>query len=105
MKVSVIIPVRDGERYIADAIGSVLEQTKPPAELLVVDDGSKDETATIVSQYSGSRSEEHTSELQSRGHLVCRLLLEKKKRSSLRCESRGFASRCRELMFADFHAE
>src|SRR5690625_6111151 len=26
------------------------------------------------------RSEEHTSELQSRGHLVCRLLLEKKKR-------------------------
>src|SRR5690625_7868694 len=28
---------------------------------------------------SGCRSEEHTSELQSRGHLVCRLLLEKKK--------------------------
>src|SRR5690625_6604576 len=28
---------------------------------------------------SGGRSEEHTSELQSRGHLVCRLLLEKKK--------------------------
>src|SRR5437660_9804428 len=29
---------------------------------------------------SSARSEEHTSELQSRGHLVCRLLLEKKKR-------------------------
>src|SRR5690625_6093234 len=29
-----------------------------------------------------SRSEEHTSELQSRGHLVCRLLLEKKKASN-----------------------
>src|SRR5437870_11216172 len=29
-----------------------------------------------------SRSEEHTSELQSRGHLVCRLLLEKKKKNS-----------------------
>src|SRR5690625_5467590 len=28
------------------------------------------------------RSEEHTSELQSRGHLVCRLLLEKKKKES-----------------------
>src|SRR5207253_4611629 len=28
-----------------------------------------------------NRSEEHTSELQSRGHLVCRLLLEKKKKS------------------------
>src|SRR3989442_2997767 len=30
---------------------------------------------------SGDRSEEHTSELQSRPHLVCRLLLEKKKRT------------------------
>src|SRR5690625_6439582 len=29
------------------------------------------------------RSEEHTSELQSRGHLVCRLLLEKKKKTKL----------------------
>src|SRR5437870_13491581 len=29
-----------------------------------------------------NRSEEHTSELQSRGHLVCRLLLEKKKKKS-----------------------
>src|SRR5690625_5741395 len=29
---------------------------------------------------AGVRSEEHTSELQSRGHLVCRLLLEKKKK-------------------------
>src|SRR5690625_6898325 len=29
-----------------------------------------------------TRSEEHTSELQSRGHLVCRLLLEKKKKNT-----------------------
>src|SRR5436305_14599154 len=33
----------------------------------------------------GGRSEEHTSELQSRPHLVCRLLLEKKKKSSMLC--------------------
>src|SRR3989442_4069952 len=33
----------------------------------------------IVASRSGRRSEEHTSELQSRPHLVCRLLLEKKK--------------------------
>src|SRR5690625_7017574 len=38
-----------------------------------------------------SRSEEHTSELQSRGHLVCRLLLEKKKYYS-RCEQGKDAS-------------
>ncbi len=53
MKVSVIIPVRDGARYIASAIESVLGQTEPPAELLIVDDGSNDGTAGIVSQFSG----------------------------------------------------
>src|SRR5437870_9076258 len=33
---------------------------------------------------AGERSEEHTSELQSRGHLVCRLLLEKKKKQKIK---------------------
>src|SRR5690625_7096689 len=32
------------------------------------------------------RSEEHTSELQSRGHLVCRLLLEKKKKNEIKIQ-------------------
>src|SRR5207253_7965566 len=36
-------------------------------------------TSTATSGGTPKRSEEHTSELQSRGHLVCRLLLEKKK--------------------------
>src|SRR5690625_5503984 len=36
--------------------------------------------ATAASATLNPRSEEHTSELQSRGHLVCRLLLEKKKK-------------------------
>src|SRR2546429_5375375 len=35
----------------------------------------------LASEFLSARSEEHTSELQSRLHLVCRLLLEKKKRS------------------------
>src|SRR5690625_6727829 len=35
------------------------------------------------------RSEEHTSELQSRGHLVCRLLLEKKKYLKWQCRAGG----------------
>src|SRR2546429_5021270 len=35
------------------------------------------------------RSEEHTSELQSRLHLVCRLLLEKKKKNAVKAEPRG----------------
>src|SRR5690625_6666611 len=36
--------------------------------------------------HAETRSEEHTSELQSRGHLVCRLLLEKNKKGSVEYE-------------------
>src|SRR5690625_5593869 len=39
---------------------------------------------SALGPYKGGRSEEHTSELQSRGHLVCRLLLEKKKTAQTR---------------------
>src|SRR5437870_9638245 len=43
--------------------------------------GAQTAPATWPAAYSSAvRSEEHTSELQSRGHLVCRLLLEKKKK-------------------------
>src|SRR5437870_6529254 len=41
---------------------------------LLKEDAAKQKQARVIS----ARSEEHTSELQSRGHLVCRLLLEKK---------------------------
>src|SRR5207253_8870422 len=52
--------------------------------LLVARDGGRrpiDDSASPMRDAEGRfiRSEEHTSELQSRGHLVCRLLLEKKK--------------------------
>src|SRR2546422_4548630 len=42
--------------------------------------------------HPGDRSEEHTSELQSRLHLVCRLLLEKKKRRCKRAELQSIGS-------------
>src|SRR5690625_6311890 len=41
--------------------------------------GSPGQVVRPVPPPGAQRSEEHTSELQSRGHLVCRLLLEKKK--------------------------
>src|SRR2546422_5186167 len=43
----------------------------------------RDDNAVTQSILEDSRSEEHTSELQSRLHLVCRLLLEKKKKQPL----------------------
>ena len=50
--VSVIIPVRDGECYLGEAIESVLGQTAPPAEVVVVDDGSADASADIAQGFA-----------------------------------------------------
>src|SRR5439155_2883302 len=52
----------------------------------------------------GDRSEEHTSELQSRGHLVCRLLLEKKNNTSARGERDRMVICGRGVRVAYFHA-
>ncbi|HJU06126.1 MAG TPA: glycosyltransferase family 2 protein [Nitrospiraceae bacterium] len=49
--ISVIIPCFNQARFIGEAIDSVLAQTCPPSEILVVDDGSQDSTAEIVRQY------------------------------------------------------
>jgi glycosyltransferase involved in cell wall biosynthesis len=51
-RVAVIIGVRDGERYLAEALDSVLGQTRPPQEVVVVDDGSKDGAAAIAESYA-----------------------------------------------------
>src|SRR2546429_4569601 len=48
-----------------------------------VDDGSATALLEHLLNFARQRSEEHTSELQSRLHLVCRLLLEKKKKNQL----------------------
>ncbi len=50
--ISVIIPVYNGENYLADAIESVLAQTYPAVEIIVVDDGSTDGSAGIIRQFS-----------------------------------------------------
>ena len=46
--VSVIIPVRNGERFVSRTLASALAQTYNPIEVVVVDDGSTDQTATLV---------------------------------------------------------
>ena len=50
---SVIIPVWNGARYLAEAIESVLAQDAPPFEVIVVDDGSEDESAAVAERYGG----------------------------------------------------
>lgn len=53
--VSVVIPVHNGERFIAQSVEAVLGQDHEPIELIVVDDGSTDSTPDIVARYSEVR--------------------------------------------------
>lgn len=50
-KVSVIIPTYNRSRHLVTALDSVFSQTYPPFEVLVVDDGSTDDTPNIIAAY------------------------------------------------------
>jgi glycosyltransferase involved in cell wall biosynthesis len=52
--ISIVIPVYDGEAFVADAIDSVLAQEGAAFELIVVDDGSTDATPAILTRYGGA---------------------------------------------------
>src|SRR5439155_16263038 len=64
---------RMGQLY--PAAGTTFRRATPSAVLRL-----KPATGNLSTLRNPMQSEEHTSELQSRGHLVCRLLLEKKKK-------------------------
>ncbi len=52
--ISCIIPVYNGARFLAEALDSVLAQPHRPLEIIVVDDGSTDETAEVCRRYTGA---------------------------------------------------
>lgn len=52
MRVSVVLPVYDRERYVGEAIESVLGQTYPVHELIVVDDGSTDGSVAVAERHA-----------------------------------------------------
>jgi glycosyltransferase involved in cell wall biosynthesis len=52
--ISVVIPVYNGERFVAEAIRSVLDQSARPLECVVVDDGSTDATRAIVESFGSA---------------------------------------------------
>jgi hypothetical protein len=52
--VTVLMSVRNGERYLDDAVGSILGQTLSDIELLVVDDGSTDESLSMLQAHAAN---------------------------------------------------
>jgi len=55
MRVTAVMPVYDGEAYLAEALDSVRAQTRRADETIVVDDGSHDASAAIVAGYTEAR--------------------------------------------------
>jgi glycosyltransferase involved in cell wall biosynthesis len=53
--ISVILPVRNGERYVCEAIDSILKQSCDDLELLIIDDHSTDTTAELIQGFDDSR--------------------------------------------------
>ena len=49
----VIIPAYNGEQFIGETLESVFTQKLAPAEVIVVDDASTDDTLKIISQFKG----------------------------------------------------
>jgi glycosyltransferase involved in cell wall biosynthesis len=55
-ELSVMMPVYNGAKYVGAAIDSILSQTFAAFELLVLDDGSTDETPALLARYAGADS-------------------------------------------------
>lgn len=51
-KIGIVMPVYNGDKYLAETIDSVLRQTFTDWELVIVDDGSKDESAALAKDYA-----------------------------------------------------
>lgn len=79
--ISIIMPVYNGERFIQEAIDSVLAQTENDFELIIVDDGSTDATLAILETYgdrltvlrqqnSGHAAARNAAAKISRGHWI-----------------------------------
>ena len=52
--VSCVIPVYNGERYLRETLQHVVSQTHPPAEIIVVDDGSTDGSIAVAQEFASS---------------------------------------------------
>lgn len=52
-RVSVLVPAYNAARFLRDAVDALLVQTMPPSEIIVIDDGSTDDTPKVCARYAG----------------------------------------------------
>ena len=55
-KISVLIPVYNGEKYLANTINSVINQTYDNWELIILDDESTDNSKKIIEEYASNNN-------------------------------------------------
>lgn len=70
--VSVIIPCYNGAKYISKTMDSVMSQTYPDWEMIIIDDGSTDESAEIVQAYRERESRIHLIRQENAGSAAAR---------------------------------
>jgi L-malate glycosyltransferase len=67
LDVDVLIPVRDGARFLPACLDSVFAQTPPPRAVIVVDDGSTDETPRVLAGYAARQPNLRVIRCEARG--------------------------------------
>lgn len=67
--ISVIIPAYNAERYICAALDSVARQTLLPSEVIVINDGSTDQTGTVVRNWMATQSSSYPVHLLDQSNL------------------------------------
>lgn len=68
--ISVLMPVFNADRYVAEAVESILAQTLGDFEFIVIDDGSTDRSPDILSQFAGRDRRIRLLSQANRGHSV-----------------------------------
>lgn len=68
VKYCIVTPTRDEERFIAATIETVLSQTIRPAEWIIVNDGSRDQTGSIIDAYAAKFPWIRAIHRENRGH-------------------------------------
>ena len=53
--ISIIMPVKNADKYICDSVSSILSQTYKNFELIIIDDGSTDNTLSLIDSFNDNR--------------------------------------------------